>query len=283
MSYLVAKFNDASLEEQMNQNGFIRIPDFLSYEQVSCLKDLYSQYHTSIDLQKGMWNSMYDVGAETASIISSKILETVIPELEKTFSSFIAPVASFMSKNPGNHGVCEFHRDFSILDESAFEYRNVWIPLIDIEQQNGALYALKGSHKAFNYPLPMFEKWPYTNTQEKLFDFATIFSVKAGDLVVYTDRTLHGSMLNLSEKTRPVVHLGLLHPQAKIQYYHLSNNVVKVFDVPFEFYFENNFRDLEGEYPLVNKFDYSPPIISEKELIYLNDVNLENQYLAPNE
>jgi hypothetical protein len=46
----------------------------------------------------------------------------------------------------------------------------------------------------------MFEKWGYTHLQAQLFEKATVFEVKPGDLVVYTDRTLHGSFLDNSKK-----------------------------------------------------------------------------------
>ncbi len=272
-----AEFKDKAIERQMIQDGFVYIPNFLHESKVRQLKALYETLHTQVDREKGMWNSMYDVGKAKAIEVSGLIKALVTPELEDMFECYSAPVASFMSKNPGCNGVCELHRDFSVLDENNFEYRNVWIPLIDINQHNGALYALKGSHSVFNYPLPMFQKWPYIHMQQALFEQADFFTVKAGDLVVYADRTLHGSMLNNSAESRPVVHLGLLHPNSDIVYYHISNNnVVKVFEVPFEFYFENNFTDVEGRYPIVAKFVYSPPSVTLKEFVSTASENFEN-------
>lgn len=260
--YRSAAFKDVNLEAEMQSNGYVYLPGFLDANVVTELYNLYRLHHTNIQPGKGMWNSLYDTSGHTANDISACILELVMPALSKWFQQFKAPVASFMSKNPGEFGICDFHRDFSIADETAFEYRNVWIPLVDIERHNGALYALRGSHRKFNYPLPMFQEWPYISQHDELFRKAEVFSVKAGDLVVYADRTLHGSFLNKSQKSRPVVHLGLLHPETQIAYYHLDGNEVKVFDVPFEFYFMNNFGDLTGKYPLLYSFPYAPPSVS---------------------
>lgn len=250
------------MEAEMQESGYVYLPGFLQPAVVSELRSLYELHHTTIEPGKGMWNSLYDTNKKTASEISDRILQLVIPALNKWFNEFKAPVASFMSKNPGEHGICDFHRDFSIADETSYEYRNVWIPLVDIESDNGALYALKGSHKRFNYPLPMFQQWPYIAMQNELFSKANVFTAKAGDLVVYADRTLHGSFLNKSANSRPVVHLGLLHPETQIAYYHLDGARVKVFEVPFEFYFMNSFGDLTGKYPLLYDFPYNPPHIS---------------------
>jgi hypothetical protein len=264
--YRRAKFADSSLESEMCDNGFISIPSFISQTDIKTLLDLYHSFHTSINAEKGMWNSMYDVGPENASTISNKILSTLKPYLERIFKEFKAPVASFMSKNPGEMGICEFHRDFSILDETQIEYRNVWIPLVDINRSNGALYALKKSHILFDYPLPMFEKWNYIHLQEKLFEKASIFEVNAGDLVVYADRTLHGSFLNLSQQSRPVVHLGVLPQTYQLAYYHLDKNRVQVHAVSEGYYFSNDFIKNKDNFPIINEFDYEPPTMDEEKL-----------------
>jgi ectoine hydroxylase-related dioxygenase (phytanoyl-CoA dioxygenase family) len=264
--YSRAKFSDSSLESEMCENGFVYIPSYISQTDLSSLLDLYHTFHTSVNAEKGMWNSLYDVGPENATLISDKILSILMPYLAETFKGFKAPVASFMSKNPGDKGICEFHRDFSILDETQVEYRNIWIPLIDINRGNGALYALRKSHRVFNYPLPMFEKWNYVHLQDKLFSKASVFEVNAGDLVVYADRTLHGSFLNLSQHTRPVVHLGVLPQNYQLAYYHLDNKRVKVHAVSESYYFSNEFVKNKDYFPVIHEFEYVPPIIDEEKL-----------------
>ena len=258
---LKAKLRDNNKEVEMSENGYCYFPNFLDASVLSELQELFYNAHKGNENDKGMWNSLFDIDKTNSRELSAEILRKLKPKLDSLFESYAAPVASFMSKNAGEAGVCEFHRDFSILDEEVFEYRNVWIPLVDVKKENGALYAHKGSHKVFNYPLPMFEKWPYTYLQDDLFKEAEIFEVNAGDLIIYADRTLHGSYLNKSDAVRPVIHLGALHPEYKIAYYHLNEEVVSVYDVPFEFYFQNNFGNVDGKFPLIKQFKYEPPKI----------------------
>jgi Phytanoyl-CoA dioxygenase (PhyH) len=261
---LKATFKNREYEKAMERNGFVAIPGFLGAEKTAKLLALYKKHHTTIESDSGMWNSMYNLSKEVTSQVSESILQTLAPELTSLFENYAAPVASFMSKNPNELGVCDLHRDFSILDETKFEYRNVWIPLIDITLQNGALYALAGSHTKFNYPLPMFCKWPYAHLQDELFKQVEVFTVKAGDLVVYADRTLHGSFLNKSQEPRPVVHLGALPSDYELAYYYLSpDNLVKVFKVPYSFFFENNFGDQTGRFTLLHSFLFEPPLIKQ--------------------
>lgn len=254
--YLKDKQKDADLEN----DGYIYIPSFIGEETLNKLFHLFNQSHQGNENDGPMWNSLFDVDTLTSKKISDFILKELSAKLLETFDNFSAPVASFMSKNIGSKGICNFHRDFSILDEEKYMYYNVWIPLVDINEQNGALYVLRASHKKFNYPLPMFEMWPYSHLQEKLFKEAGVINVKAGDLVVYADRTLHGSFLNLGTSVRPVIHLGLLPKDYQIKFYSLENDNVYVYNVPYEFYFKNQFKDVEkAGYVVERKFEYLPP------------------------
>lgn len=262
-----AQFINPVYETQIQHKGFVYIADFISSEKVDELFRLYKSLHTTYE-QAGMWNSLYNLDKESAALVSSKILNLIQPDLNSLLEKYETPVASFMSKNPNELGVCELHRDYSIMDETRFEYRNLWIPLVDITLQNGALFALAGSHKIFNYPLPMFCRWPYTNLQSELQEQVEVFTIKAGSLIVYTDRTLHGSFLNKSNTSRPVVHLGALPVGYQLAYYYLApDNQVKVFQVPYSFFFENNFGDQTGKYPLLRSFAYAPPVVDTPLLI----------------
>jgi hypothetical protein len=264
-----ASFLSKSLEESFNLKGFIHIPAFISSSELNALRELFSQCYNFKGEEQGMWNSLYNIPADLSSDVSRKILQILKEKLQATFSDFSAPVASFMVKNPNRNGITDLHRDYSTQDEQRFQYRNIWIPLVDTMPENGALYALKYSHTFFDYPLPMFCKWPYIQYQELLFSHCDIIDAKAGDLVVYADRALHGSFINQTKEPRPVVHFGLLHPEAELCYYYLdeAKNEVSVYNVPFSFFFENKFGNQDGRFEVKRKFAYNPPIYSETEIL----------------
>lgn len=256
-----AELRDEMLELRLMSDGFILIKNFLSAEEVGLLYALYKSHHDVSNPDKGMWNSLYDVGAEEGFEISKEILGILHPRLKQIFVSYQAPVATFMSKNCNDQSTCEIHRDFSTQDETEFQYRNIWIPLVSTKQNNGALYALKGSNNVFDYVLPMMAEWPYRHMQEELIDMSEVIYADAGDLVIYLDKTLHGSLVNYSDDSRPVVHFGVLHPDNQLCFHYLDQNAqkVKVYQVPFKFFFEKDFGDQEGKFPLVREFLYAPP------------------------
>jgi hypothetical protein len=277
---LAANFRDASLEKQFNELGYAIVPDFLTKEIVEELYALYKDSHTAINPQQLQWNSLYELGYEGGLDLSAKISELILPIIEKTFSPVSFPVATFMSKNPVAGSTCEVHRDYTTLNETQFQFRNVWIPLVDITSNNGALYVVPGSHLLFNEIRPMFSSWPYDHLQKDLVKYFKILYPKAGDLIVYADRTLHGSELNRTGESRPVIHGGLLHPEAKLHYYKLNknSNELSVFEVPYSFFFSNEFddSDLESKYLLRKKYQFNPKIIRPEDLEKLVSNNKSN-------
>ena len=256
-----AELRDPASEQKLLQDGFILIKNFLSPAEVQSLYALYKKHHSTSNPDKGMWNSLYDVSAEDGFAISQKILDALKRRLEEIFVSYHAPVATFMSKNCNDKSTCHIHRDYSTQDESEFQYRNIWIPLVSTKLNNGALYALRGSNRVFDYVLPMFADWPYKEMEKDLIQMSEVIYADAGDLVIYLDKTLHGSLVNHSDDSRPVVHFGALHPDNKLCFYYLDQHTknVKVYQVPFNFFFEKDFGDQGDKYPLVGEFAYAPP------------------------
>lgn len=264
-----AKFISGNLEPQFCLDGFIHIPSFINQSELASLTTLFNSVYAYTNKSQGMWNSLFNLDSHSSNRTSKTILDILKVKLESTFENFKAPVASFMVKNPNEFGITDLHRDYSTQDEQEFQYRNIWIPLVDTTPQNGALYALKRSHTFFDYPLPMFCKWEYIEFQDMLFKHCDVINAKAGDLVVYADRTLHGSFINRSSVPRPVVHFGLLHPDAELCYYYLDEETkeVSVYDVPFSFFFENKYGNQDGRHTIRKRFKYHPPQYSKEDLL----------------
>ena len=261
---------DKKSETELVQNGFILLKNFITPEEVTQILKLYKQHHPTGDKQDGMWNSLYNISAEKGLEISRQIMEILKPRLNQLFESYYAPVATFMSKNPNENSTCEIHRDFSITDEDQFQYRNIWIPLVPTTTENGALYVLKGSNNVFRSVSPMFSEWPYQFMEKKLFEHVQTIYCNAGDLVIYLDKTLHGSHINYSNDSRPAVHFGALHPDVQLLFYFLDKTTkrVRAYEVPFEFYFQNDFSEPIGRFPLYSEFEYNPPKLSVEDTLH---------------
>ncbi len=266
---LLAQFMDSKIENALNENGFVHIPGFLSVEVVQQFHSLYQSLHTDSRYEKSMWNSLYDLPEGRGVNTSLQLKEMLARNFTGWLDDFKIPVVTFMVKNPTSDSNCDLHRDNSAFDENQFEYRNGWIPLLDINDKNGALYVVPKSHRVFDYCLPMSTEWHYKSMIPELMKHIRVVYAKAGDLVVYKDKMLHGSFPNNSLQPRPVLHFGMLHPQAETFFYRRDNssNQVDVFSVKPDFFFEKDFNGaLTGKKP-ERSFQYNPPELKIEEVI----------------
>ena len=272
---IASTFKDPALENQIDRQGYVYIPGFYSAFDIKEMLALYRSVHSrKKDPDSGQWNSLIHMDPALSKEVSEKILELLRPKLNLLLNDTYTPVATFLSKYPGERSWCDMHRDFSILDESKFEYRNIWIPLIDIDEQNGALFVLPGSHKIFREELPMTQPWMYMQHSPALMKYVKTFYTKAGDLIVYKDKLVHGSHLNNTDDTRPVIHLGTLPEEARTCFYYLHGKEVEVYNVEPDYFFKNDL----GEPPVNGKpfrtFPYTYPEYTTREIEKLVTENM---------
>lgn len=274
-----AEFISSELQHQYENFGYVLIKDVLDLPEVEQLKKLFELHYSYAGELNTMWNSLCDIPHNRSTILSNQILSIVKPKLDKHLQNYICPAATFLVKNPTPNSTVALHRDFSVQDEPDFAYQNIWLPIVDTTPLNGQLYVLKGSHKFFDYPLPHNAIWPYLEHETFLIKYCDVIDAKAGDLVIYGDKILHGSSDNLTNKPRPVVHFGLLHSEAQLLYYFLNNETkeVTVYEVPYSFFFENAWGNQDGRFPILKKFHYAPPIYTRQEIVEW----LERKALAP--
>ncbi|MCO5233296.1 MAG: phytanoyl-CoA dioxygenase family protein [Chitinophagales bacterium] len=263
------KLKDENKEQFFNQYGFIHIKDFISKKKVDLLYKEFSRVHTSIDTSKNQWNSQRDLSLEDSKLVSENILHILETEFEKHFIDYKVLSASFMSKNPIKGSTCELHRDFTVFDESMVQYRNFWIPLIDINLENGALYVIPGSHQLFKDIRPMFADWSYEYLKNDLMQFAKSVYPHKGDLILYADKMLHGSWENFTSSPRPVIHGGVLPPQTTLYYNRFKDDKVIKYKVDLDFFSAGKFEDDEflKKYPIVENYHFQVEDISMQHII----------------
>lgn len=261
-----AILKDENKDSFFNRYGYIYIPNFIDRATVHQIKSAFDQFHIP-NYNKNQWNSQYDLDYTKATQVSNLIKDLCIDSFSKHFVDFEIPIATIMSKNPIHGSTCELHRDFTVFDENEVQFRNFWIPLIDINEQNGALYVIPGSKDIFTDIRPMFADWAYKDMTAVLMSYRNTFFPKAGDLVVYADRTLHGSLENQSNTPRPVIHGGILPPHTQLYYYQLdNNNMVNKFEVEKDFFMKGNFSDESTmkNYNKIDTFEFHPQSINKE-------------------
>ncbi|MCS6933628.1 MAG: phytanoyl-CoA dioxygenase family protein [Chitinophagales bacterium] len=278
-----ARFIDPAVQESYEENGYVLLRNVLNRDEITQLRLLFEQHYPREGWPSTMWNSLCDIPHDVSANLSDQILKIVKPRLDEHITNYVCPAATFLVKNPNEKSTVTLHRDFSVQDEPEFSYQNIWLPIVDTTPENGQLYVLRKSHKFFDYPLPHNTVWPYLEYEPMLLKYCDVIDAKAGDLVVYGDKVLHGSPDNRSKHPRPVVHFGLLHPEAKLYYYYHSpsDNMVTVYEVPYTFFFENAWGNQDHRFPIYKKFSYSPPLLTQQQIIQWLEKEVHKSELHP--
>ncbi len=125
-------------------------------------------------------------------------------------------------KPPATGGKFPLHQDHPYFPHKNHSMIAVSISLDDADVENGCLYAVPGSHKMG--PIPHSADGFYLPVDEWPMDRATPCPGKAGDALIFSYLTVHGSPPNTSDRPRRNILFQLRDPEDEaLVLGHLSN------------------------------------------------------------
>ena len=255
-------FQDDDLQKRFETFGYVVVP-FLSGEEVGVLSDTF---HTVFpQVPEGFYSTSFSRDEEAKLRLTSAVNAV----FDRHISGIAAPYrklgSCFLSKSSGVKGEMPIHQDWTVVDESQYSSMTVWVPLCDVDEKNGAMQVLDGSHRfsdALRSPsLPDI----FGEVKDEIRKDLKSVQMKAGQALIFSQALLHASPPNLSDNRRDVITFGFIPEKAKLSYYYKneSGNVEK-YDVPDTFFAEYN-TDI-GIRPTtgikVDEFRYNKQMIS---------------------
>jgi hypothetical protein len=266
---LRARFKDTALEAKFEKDGYMIIRRWVTDEQVKKMLKVFDDCYKAPDFSTNIWNTLIMADESVRREVSERLMEQIKPSIDEYFFDYMHTFAYFLTK-PVDEAPREviMHSDSSAVNEEKFDYLAIWLPLVDVTKENGCMYIVPESQKLFTYEQPFAAEWPYPQLAPALKKYAIDLPMKAGDLLIFSGKTLHGSYPNYSNNARPVVGSGLIQPATETCYYYLDRekNTIKTYVVDPWFYFKNQYDDPIGKYPLKKSFAYNPPQISERNI-----------------
>jgi ectoine hydroxylase-related dioxygenase (phytanoyl-CoA dioxygenase family) len=167
----------------------------------------------------------------------------------------------------------------SLVDESRYTGINIWVPLIDLTVQNGALFVLPGSHRIFptyrGSSIPEF----FAPVMDNMIDYLQPVLIKAGEAVFFDQSIIHFSPPNYSNNIRIVTNTYITHQQTEYRTYYWNKelhgpNKLEAFAQDDDFMtnfeqFGENIRDRPKVGKSLGLIDYNFPTI-DKEFLEKN-------------
>ncbi len=266
-------FKSSNHNSLFQSNGFVRFP-LLEPEEVSELKALYHELGLEDKIGYGYLVGMNDDSISMRKEMQGKILEIVSEKIEASMVNRKLYTATFMVKLPSDQNYVPPHQDWTFTEnEDEDPSIMIWIALDDVSIENGALGFVKGSHKITKYPrvfpFPVAQT-PVEKFKLELFDQVDYVEMKAGEIVVFDNRTIHASQPNRSKELRMAIGLSAYPRDKDLIAYTLKPNSsekrISKWKVDEQFFVKynnpalaqayNNGDDLSTEFQLIEEVDY---------------------------
>jgi hypothetical protein len=260
-------FQQEEHQREFEKNGFIVLP-FYTKDEITELEKLYYRLHP--ENEKGFYPSTFSKDKHYRQQADEAIRRVCTRSISAYCQDVKVVCGSFIVKSPGpESGMC-VHQDMSLVDESRFTGINIWVPLVDLTIQNGALFVLPGSHRIFptyrGSSIPEF----FSPVMNEIIDYLQPVLIKAGEAVFFDQSIIHFSPPNYSDTIRIVTNTYFTHKDTEYRTYYWDKETaekkVEVFVQKDDFMtnfeqFGDNIRDRPKVGQSVGWVDYDFPSI----------------------
>lgn len=218
-------FKNTEQQLLFEKEGYIKLPA-LSEEDILQLTQLHQKLGLKDEKGYGFHVGMDNADKGLVANMVEEISKIALPKLEKHLFETQLITASFVIKEPNPKGVVPPHQDWSFV-ENEQEHCSVtcWIPLQDVTMDNGCLGVIKGSNHFFENhrpsPSPQVET-PLKKHMFTIFPFLNTIEMKAGEALIFNNKTIHASPPNITNQARLAVGLGFTQKNAELRHYYLK-------------------------------------------------------------
>lgn len=252
-SFTQPLFIDATLQEKFDRDGFV-ILNLLNTDEVNALLQYYLSLNHDHVKDNGFHISLENESAEYRNGVFKILFDTITPKLSPFLLDYKSFTASYVTKEAGLENIVPPHQDWSFVDETEFSSATVWIPLMDVDKNNGALGVIKGSHRLFNTARPSPSpqaKSTLSGHHFNLFPFIEIIDLKAGQAIVFNNKTIHASPPNTTKEARVGAGIGITQTNAQLRHYYQlpgKDERIEVYEVDADFFPQYNNAKMSDYY-----------------------------------
>jgi hypothetical protein len=220
-------FFDASRQEEVFKNGYTAVR-LLSAEEASALAESIVQLRHEGDFatrnQRGMsfHASLLDSDLEYKRRVSALVAEWFAPRIAAILDGYRITTSGVLAKPPGG-GELGVHRDWTMTSSVDDICLSVWCPLVDVEESNGVLRFVAGSHRLvrnIEAPHVPFYFQPFI---DELKELATPVPVAAGQALIFDTTIVHWSGTNTTGTLRPVAAALCVPQDARMVFHRLDH------------------------------------------------------------
>lgn len=271
-------FYNEELSEALYEKGYAHFP-LLEKDEVNSLKQCFKEFHKQDP--EGFYASTHLQDKSLRKDLSNRIMDFIAPKIETYLENAQLLGAAFISKAPGQKGILPLHQDWNIVDEKEARSYNLWIPLLDVDQRNGAMRVLDASHlKMETYRGPNIPPI-LSNISSHVDQFMHSIDLSEGEALLYDHALWHSSPMNKSNSLRLAIVIGLIPKGAGMRYYQVNSGQIEEYESHPDFFFENDRETGADNLELLRTFPFSMNVLNQSQFeeTYLSEEDIEKTIL----
>ena len=207
-------FNDDDLQKQIEDKGYVVVP-FLNEEDVIEMKALHNKHFSKLEYWPGgLYITIFEKDDDIKSDTNFAIRNKTSKKCAELLDNYKSVNSSFAIKLPMELSLKELHQDLTVTDETKYTSLILWAPLLDVDENNGCIWAVEGSHDYFGIR-PRQNRYfhPFDYIKDHIWKHHAVpVRMKAGEALILDCRLIHGSLPNFSDEPRVAV-LNVMAPE----------------------------------------------------------------------
>ena len=225
---------NAELNRRLFDDGFVTMP-FLTGDEIDALTKLFYQFHTDEEVE-GLYVSAVKKDAKSVQAISDSIRDLFRRAITEHIENGVTLGGTFITKPAHQTEALEPHQDWSIVDESRFRSFTIWVPLVDVNDDNGAMYVLPGSHDSMRGYRHLTIPSIFGQIYEHVWPQMKPIHLKAGEAIIFDHALGHASKPNRTNQIRIAATHSLISPNFEMRFYWNNNGTVEEFEGESHYY-----------------------------------------------
>lgn len=233
----MAIINDILKQDELAKQGYTRFP-LLDATVITALTDYYSRSQTE-DPQH-FYSSTHSPDFNFRRQTSEFIKKQIEPLLSPVLNEYSLLGGAFVVKPAHGKGILQAHQDWNLVDETHYRSYNLWIPLVDVSEKNGAMCVLDASHTKIQTIRGPHIPSVFKDIEQHLWTLLKPLPMKAGEALLYDHALLHGSPPNNSDTARLGIVIGIVNKGVNLKLYAKHNGEIAGYQCDEHFFLDKN-------------------------------------------
>jgi hypothetical protein len=164
------------------------------------------------------------MGDAAANILLKTLLaEILAPVYDQWFSNYESAAESFLMKGGQYDKEMGLHQDWCYVDEEINSPATLWVPLQEVDEQNGCMFFLPGSHLTHTGLRSGSYLTSRISAMGRLASLVEAVPLEFGQAVAFHPAVFHGSYPNRSGQPRRVMGAMMRPAGSPLLYYHRAD------------------------------------------------------------